>query len=344
MNYPEMKTNQYGNTYRYLETIGTREYWQIGNSVSSAEPGARRLNEGTPQECWPAETRSECPFADWELHRTYLLRLVNIVPQETKRRYITLKNDWRGVKTVTGTFYTVAGMMGISQMEDLFVLVEEYDNDRDYCHLWSGCGTDLLLQVVKVMKRDLRTLSEDSIRWFIDFTKQLNADDVAKRIINILENPGTGFMDGTAFHWLQAVGYDTSEIEKKYDEKRIRDAEQKKREQEAERLKNEAAEAKEKEEMAESLRVIRKGIMEGQTLTLADLPYGHEVLVSLFQSEGLDLPLRTKGWVYEKLYAVTGGSYSWRSKSRRERGSETFLTLLCKLRKKLNEGTAVVTP
>ena len=93
-------------------------------------------------------------------------------------------------------------------------------------------------------------------------------------------------MIGVAFHWLRAIGYDTSEIEKKRDEKRIRDEEREKREQEAKRLENEAAEAKRQEEKAESLRIIREGIVQDKKLVLKDLPYGHEVLVSLFKSEG----------------------------------------------------------
>jgi hypothetical protein len=341
MNYPEMKKNQSGILYRYLETIGAREYWQVNDSVVSAEPGARRLSEGTSQECWPAITRTECPFADWNVHRTWLLRLVDIQPQETQRRYITLKDDWRGVKTVTGAFYTVAGMMGESQIEDLFVLINEYDNDREDCCLWSGCGTDLLVQVTSVMKCKLRTLSEENIRWLIDFKKCLNTGDMAKHVMDSLDKP-TGFVDSIVVHWLRTIGYDTSEIEKKQNEKRIRNAERRKQEEEAERLKNEAAVEQKREMKAKSLQILREGIVRNQKLILKDLPCGHEVLVSLFQSWGIDLPLRTKGWVYEKLHSVTGDSYSWYSKSRRERGSETFSVLLGKLREKLIEETTAV--
>ena len=186
MIYHEMKKNQYDVPYRYLETIGTREYWQIDDIVLSAKAGSRRFDEGTEYESWPVENQKECLFADWEVHRTYSLRLAGIQPQETKHRYITLKKDWRGVKTVTGTFYTVAGMMGIPQIEDLFVLVEEYDNDRDDCYLWSGCGTDLLFQVVKIPKCDFRTLSEENIRWFADFKNRSRSRVLKGNFCNLL--------------------------------------------------------------------------------------------------------------------------------------------------------------
>gem|GEM_PF-4420882 len=319
MNYPEMKINQYDVPYRYLETIGTREYWQVSNTVSSAKTGAKRWSEGTVHESWPVETQKECLFADWDVYRTYLLRLVDIHPQETKHRCMTLKKDWSGAKTITGAFYSVADMMNKPQLEDLFVLVEEYDSENDDCYLWSGCGTDLLFQCMKLPKHDFRTLSEENIRWFTDFMKQLNADSVAQRIIHSLEKDGAFFLVRMAFHWLRTIGYDMSEIDKKRDENCIRNEERRKREQEVERLNNEAAEAKRQEEKAESLRIIREGIVQDKKLVLKDLPYGHEVLVSLFKSEGLELPLRTKGWI-EKLWSVTVDSYSWRSKSRRKQG------------------------
>ena len=266
MNYPEMKKNQYDVPYRYLETIGTREYWQVNNTVSSAKTGARRLNEGTSHECWPVESQKECLFTDWETYRTYLLRLVDLHLQETKHRYITFKKDWSGVKTIRGAFYSVADMMNEPQIEDMFVLVEEYNNEDDDCYLWSSCGTDLLFQCMKLPKRDFRTLSEENIRWFTDFMKELNADSVAQHIIHSMEKDRTALTCAMAFYWLREIGYDTSEIDKKRDEKRIRNEERRKRKQETERLKSEAAEAKRQEKKAESLRIIGQVSPIGRTV------------------------------------------------------------------------------
>ena len=339
MNYPEMKKNQFGVPYRYLETIGTREYWQMNNYVSSAEPGSRRLSEGTPDECWPAETRMICSFDDWNERRVHLLHLVDIQPYETQRRCITFKKDLKDTKIITGTFYTVAGMMGVPEIEDLFVLVEEYDNEHDFCYLWSGCGTDLLFQIKNVPKCWFGDLSANTLRRFTNTAKYLNADCVAKRVMDSLEKEWPHSTDILAFHWLRAIGYDTSAIDAKRDEKHAQNEERKKQEQEAARRKKEVDETQRQKAMAESMRMIREGIVQDKRLELKDLPYGHEVLVSLFQAEGLALPLRTQGWVYEKLHSVTGDSYSWHCQSRRERGSKTFADLLGKLRDKLIEGT-----
>ena len=231
-------------------------------------------------------------------------------------------------------------MMDVPEIEDIFVLVEEYENEHDFCYLWSGCGTNLLFQFKKVPKCWLRNLSEDNIRRFINTAKYLNADCVAKRVMDSLEKEWPDFTDILAFYWLREIGYDTSEIEKKRDEKHAQNEERKKQEQETARRKKEAADAQRQKAIVESMRIIREGIVQGKRLELMELQYGHEVLVSLFQAEGLTLPLRTKGWVYEKLHSVTGDSYSWHRKSQRERGSETFANLLCKLRDKLIEGIA----
>jgi hypothetical protein len=332
MEYPEFKKNQYGNQYRFLETIGNKEYWQVGDFVYSCFLEAEHCEDS-----WPLDTKDECAFEKWEEIRSYRIKRISQLPfKEYKFPCLCSASIYQSKIIVHNyTFFSVAEILDNSDIVGLYVRQEEFNSESNYCHIYAEHGTGLACCRAYIRKALLNDFSTGNIDKYISLSKRSIPDFMVQFMIDFLNDDNTlRYFDYGAetVEWLKRLGYDTSEIIKAEESRKARIEQQRMEERAEIRAKELAEKEKTAQERVQSLITVRDLLTNDKPCLFSDIPFGVESLVSLIEKHVGKVPLRTKGWIYNNLYSVTGEDYRYTNGD-----SKTFSKLMYALRNALKK-------
>jgi hypothetical protein len=337
--YPEFQKNKYGNSYRFLEVIENKEYWQIGEFVHSCLPDTQPDEEdGYP----PVNVTEEvCSFPNWETTKQYILKRASQLPFTEYKFPCVCRASKDANKSVIHhfKFYSVAEILDDEEIKGLYVRADAFGDGDKYCDIYAEHGTGYAYARGSVRKLGLNNLSRENIERFIRISQVSTPEGVQQSLLNFWVSNTTAYGSYTevsytaeAAFWLKQLGYDISAITEAraayilHHEQERAEAQAKK---EAEEL---AKKEQEVQQRSQSLITVRNLLFGDKSCIFSNIPFGHESLIALIEEHVGKVPLRTKGWIYNNLHSMTGERYRYTGGD-----SKTFNKLIYSLQDILKE-------
>jgi hypothetical protein len=310
MQYSEFKQNEYGCMYRFLESIENREYWQVGDYVFSCDPNAEHRDD-----CWPLDTKGECLFSKWEEIRNYKIRRNSQLPFIEYKFPCLCRSTSGKNRTVIHhfTFFSIAEILDNSEITGLYVWVDEFRDESKYCSIYAEHGTGYTYCRDYIRKALLNDFSQTNIDKFIKLSKESTPDFMFQFMLDFLNGAvGSSFDYGLdVVEWLRKIGYDTSAIEQANEARALREEQARIEKENNKKIKELAKQEKETLERAQSLITVRDLLTHGEECIFPKISFSRESLVMLIEEYVSKIPLRTKGWIYNNLYSITGEDYKY---------------------------------
>jgi DNA-binding transcriptional MerR regulator len=332
MEYSEFQKNKYDVVYCFLESIGNKSYWQIEDNVVSCPLNPKCGDDGIP-----LDRTIVCSLTEWDEIRSYLRRRASQPPFRRYEFPFVWSEEAGSNEPVIRhrSFFSVAEMLDDPKITGLYVREDELNIDvLDYCELYAEHGTGYACCRGPVKKMALTNFSPANIDWFIKISKKSTPDYMAEFMLDFLNDKVEVVFDYCleTVLWLKQLGYDVSEIMKAADARRLRMEQKRLEERDQKQAEELARKEEEARELASSRNVVRDLLIRDKECIFSTIPFGIDALVTLIEERVGKIPIRTKGWIYTRLYSVTGEYYAYKRGTSAKGKSKTFNNLLYALR------------
>lgn len=200
--------------------------------------------------------------------------------------------------------YPAETITGDDSLKGFYIETANYDSYTDYV-LWNSCGDVIAVKYFTFNEeQDISIVRETVYR-----NKEFGGTEGYKNLLSQHEMKGT-YINTAEIYALQLLGeWELAEHYSKYRENYLKLREKKEREQEERRRLEQQKQEEERQrafdlKIAEAENCIRKNKLLRNEL----LDDGRHLILYLMKKHNINVPLRTQGWINNKLISVTYGA------------------------------------